>query len=43
MRKWWQRLTFRVWLWRARKDLCQGCGNPKNVGLHGMSEYGGCV
>jgi hypothetical protein len=24
-------------------ELCQGCGNPSNEGLHGMSEYGGCV
>lgn len=23
--------------------LCRGCGQDKDIGAHGMSEYGGCV
>lgn len=30
------------WVW-AYGHLCQGCGYPRYEGLHGMSEYGGCV
>jgi hypothetical protein len=30
------------WVW-TYGHLCEGCGNPRYIGRHGMSEYGGCV
>lgn len=37
----WEWLNFK-WVW-TYGHLCEGCGDPRYIGGHGMSEYGGCV